>query len=291
MKKDIKTELVNLISAKIESSQRLPWDKGLLNHVHEPVNAKTMHAYRGINYMILSFLASGETSEFVTFKQVQELGGKVKKGAKSLPVVYWSKWNQAEHRPAEEGDEEEDCYFFLKHYRVFEIESQTDGIERRREVLTRPNMPIEEAEKFIATFAERTGVEVTHETSTKAGNGSAYYRPSAHRVQIPPREEFKTSEAYVATFFHELVHSTGKAMKRATAGLQEDREKYSREEVVAEFGAALLCKRFGIESQTDNTAAYLQGWSEALRENPDWLINGANAAQKAVDYMIETVSA
>lgn len=65
--------------------------------------------------------------------------------------------------------------------------------------------------------------------------------------------------------------------------------KYSKEEVVAEFGAALLCRAFGITEQEDNTAAYLQSWSQKLKENPDWLINGANAAQKAVDYMFKKV--
>ena len=68
------------------------------------------------------------------------------------------------------------------------------------------------------------------------------------------------------------------------------RVSYSKEEIVAEFGAALLCRQFGITSEDDNTAAYLQGWSEAIKENPDWLINGANAAQKAVDYMNEIVA-
>lgn len=64
-------------------------------------------------------------------------------------------------------------------------------------------------------------------------------------------------------------------------------EIYSKEEIVAEFGAALLCRRFGIEKEDNNTAAYIKGWSEAIKNNPDWLINGANAAQKAVDYMLK----
>lgn len=36
---------------------------------------------------------------------------------------------------------------------------------------------------------------------------------------------------------------------------------YSREELVAEFGAAFLCARAGIDNTLDNSAAYIAGWS------------------------------
>lgn len=207
-----------------------------------------------------------------------------------MPIVYWNRWNKVEKRPAEADDNPDDCYAFLKFYNVFEVEAQTEGLERKRQVITRDNQPLEEAEAFIAAFAEKTGVTMEHESTTKPGKGSAYYSPSRHLVQVPPRKEFKTSEAYVATCFHELVHSTGKAMGRKPEEADTMRVSYSKEEIVAEFGAALLCRQFGITSEDDNTAAYLQGWSEAIKENPDWLINGANAAQKAVDYMNEIVA-
>ena len=290
MKKDIKAELIKMVTEKMATSQRLPWDSGLLNNVLMPVNAKTMKEYRGINMIILSFLGAGETSEYVTFNQCQELGGKIKKGAKSLPIIYWNRWNKAEKRPAEEGDNPDDCYAFLKFYNVFEVMAQTEGLERKRQVITRDNQPLEEAEAFINAFAQKTGVTMDHESTTKPGKGSAYYIPSRHLVQVPPREEFKNTEAYVATCFHELVHSTAKEMGRKASEEDTARVSYSKEEIVAEFGAALLCRQFGITSEDDNTAAYLQGWSEAIKENPDWLINGANAAQKAIDYMNEIVA-
>ena len=42
MKKDIKAELIKMVTEKMATSQRLPWDSGLLNNVLMPVNAKTM---------------------------------------------------------------------------------------------------------------------------------------------------------------------------------------------------------------------------------------------------------
>ena len=80
MKKDMKTEIINMIVAKIESGERLPWSSGLLNRPFLPINSKTGRKYRGFNLMLLSYLGEG-TLEFMTFNQVKEAGGKVKKGA------------------------------------------------------------------------------------------------------------------------------------------------------------------------------------------------------------------
>ena len=164
MKKDIKAELIKMVTEKMATSQRLPWDSGLLNSVLMPVNAKTMKEYRGINMLILSFLGAGETSEYVTFNQCHELGGKIKKGAKSLPIIYWNRWNKAEKRPAEEGDNPDDCYAFLKFYNVFEVMAQTEGLERKWQVITRDNQPLKEAEAVIKAFAVKTGVTMEQES-------------------------------------------------------------------------------------------------------------------------------
>ena len=69
---------------------------------------------------------------------------------------------------------------------VFEVMAQTEGLERKRQVITRDNQPLEEAEAFIKAFAEKTGVTMEHESTTKPGKGSAYYIPSRHLVQVPP---------------------------------------------------------------------------------------------------------
>ena len=74
MKKDIKEELVKLITEKIATDKRLPWDKGLLNGEFFPINSKTGKRYRGINLLLLMFLGGG-TQEYMTFNQAQEAGG------------------------------------------------------------------------------------------------------------------------------------------------------------------------------------------------------------------------
>ena len=57
---------------------------------------------------------------------------------------------------------------------------------------------------------------------------------------------------------------------------------YSREELVAEMGAAFLCGEAGIFERTlNNSAAYLQGWLKALDNDRSLIITAAAQAQKA----------
>ncbi len=61
---------------------------------------------------------------------------------------------------------------------------------------------------------------------------------------------------------------------------------YSREELVAELGSAFLCAEAGIENTLDNSAAYLQGWLDALKGDTRLIVTAASAAQRAADFIL-----
>jgi antirestriction protein ArdC len=62
---------------------------------------------------------------------------------------------------------------------------------------------------------------------------------------------------------------------------------YSREELVAEMGAAFLCGFAGIEQATiENSAAYIASWRKKLQDDPKCLVVAAAQAQKAADYIL-----
>jgi antirestriction protein ArdC len=64
-------------------------------------------------------------------------------------------------------------------------------------------------------------------------------------------------------------------------------EVYSREELVAEMGAAFLCQEAGMFDRTEAmNASYIKGWSGFIRNDPKALVVAAGAAQKAVDYLL-----
>jgi antirestriction protein ArdC len=65
-------------------------------------------------------------------------------------------------------------------------------------------------------------------------------------------------------------------------------ETYSKEELVAEFGAAFLCGHAGIENTIDNSASYINGGLKALRSDSKLAIIAASQGQKAADYILNT---
>ena len=106
-----------------------------------------------------------------------------------------------------------------------------------------------------------------------------------------PAGSFEAPERYYSTLFHELTHSTGHAgrLNRATLvdALRFGDTHYSKEELVAEMGAAVLCGVAGIENRTtDTSAGYIHGWLEKLRHDPRRLVQAASQAQRAADYML-----
>jgi antirestriction protein ArdC len=95
--------------------------------------------------------------------------------------------------------------------------------------------------------------------------------------------------------FHELSHSTGHTSRVGRDGIEQlntfGSESYSKEELIAEMGAAFLCGVTGIAPRTiENSAAYLRTWISRLRGDSKLLVSAASAAQKASDY-IRNVSA
>jgi hypothetical protein len=86
------------------------------------------------------------------------------------------------------------------------------------------------------------------------------------------------------------THSTGHASRIGREGIETlntfGSESYSKEELVAEMGAAMLCGVTGIAPATlQNSAAYLKTWIERLKSDSRLLVSAASAAQKAADYI------
>lgn len=201
--------VTNKIIEKLEQGT-VPWKKPWVNE-NAAVNWKTQKPYRGINTMLL------DPGEYVTFKQVQEAKGKVKKGAKSEIVVFW-KWIETENKDT--GQKEK--IPLLRYYRVFNI-NQCEGIEsKRQEEETFEHDPIEEAENIIKGYI--------NSPSFSYNSGRAYYQPSIDHINIPPMKDFRQVEEYYSTFFHELTHSTGHTSRLKRSGITSATAHFGSEE-------------------------------------------------------------
>jgi antirestriction protein ArdC len=108
---------------------------------------------------------------------------------------------------------------------------------------------------------------------------------SAAMVGMPSRNCFESLEAYYSTLFHELTHSTGHTSRlnrfeEAATDHEFGSESYSKEELVAEMGAAMLAGIAGISHATlSNSASYLQTWITRLKSDSRLIISAASHAQ------------
>ncbi|MBQ3467680.1 MAG: hypothetical protein IJH21_05135 [Oscillospiraceae bacterium] len=70
--------------------------------------------------------------------------------------------------------------------------------------------------------------------------------------------------------------------------LQLPSEDYSKEELVAEVGAAILMNEVGIETKGSfrNSAGYIQNWLTALRNDSRMIVSAAGKAEKAVKLIM-----
>ena len=125
----------------------------------------------------------------------------------------------------------------------------------------------------------------------KHGMARAYYSPLEDYVGMPDRERFDSEPGYFATIFHELVHATGHKSRLKRPSITERNgfgsDPYCKEELIAELGSAFLCGHAEIVERTiDNSAAYLKGWLEQLRNDRTLIVQAAAQAQKAADFIL-----
>jgi antirestriction protein ArdC len=126
----------------------------------------------------------------------------------------------------------------------------------------RPVEPIASCEKVVVNMPQCPSIV--------RGGDRAYYAPTLNTVTVPQPSQFVSMAEYYATLFHELTHSTGHVSRLARPAVIDPQtfasHERSKEELVAEFGAAFPCGSCGIASQTlSNAAAYISYWSEQLQ--------------------------
>ena len=65
-------------------------------------------------------------------------------------------------------------------------------------------------------------------------------------------------------------------------------KSYSREELVAEIGAAMLCSNFAVDTKKAfrNSIAYLQSWVKELKNDPKAIVVAAGKAEKAARFIL-----
>lgn len=277
-KKNMYDVINNMIMNKLQNG-KMPW-KQTWNDIGPARNYVSKKPYRGINALILNS-TEVEFPLFLTFLEVKELGGSIKKGSKSIEVIYWKSLEFSEEEKIKRVP-------FLRYYNVFNVDC-VEGVKLKLPTKY-VNDPIDMCETIINDMPSRPVIEY--------GGDKPYYNWMEDRVRVPNRENFILSDEYYATQFHELAHSTGHTsrlnrdtcMKPALYGSRD----YCKEELVAEIATCFLCGEAGISNNTiDNSSAYIQFWFERLthmlREDNKAFVRASALAQKASDFIMNRV--
>ena len=240
-------------------------------------NAFNKNPYKGINTLILG-MAPFSDHRWATWNQIEANGGNVKKGQEKLytRIVLWNFSTKKD----KQGNEK--SIPFLKYFRVYNVE-QCENLNLPEIVTDETRDTISEAETIVEGYADCPEIK---------GAQNAWYNPSEDVIGIPDIIRFDSSDAYYATLFHEMAHSTGHKSRMNRSEVVNatyfGSNDYSKEELVAEFTAYFLCNACGIQNDRimENTTAYLQSWSKVLKNDPKMAVQCAGIAQKVADYVL-----
>lgn len=283
-KYDIYQKITDLFIEKIEAGVS-PWQKTWSTSGIAPQNYFNKTTYQGINLFLLN-MTPHDIPFFCTFNQAKEHGGNVRKGAKSLPVVYWNMIESKTETVTRDGVTEPKKKGFIKYFNVFNIRD-VEGIDfviPQPKTVKNQNELIEICESVVANMPKAPAIRHTNKDG-------AYYVPMADYVNMPDIEQFNNSAEYYKILFHELTHSTGHQSRLNREGVTNlcryGSTNYSKEELVAELGASFLSALTGIANNQllDNAAAYLKGWLKPLKSDQKFVFWAAKEAQKAVNFI------
>ena len=260
----------------------IPWKRPWTGHL--PTNYDSRNEYRGVNILSIEIaeMVRGYSSPYwMTFRQAQKHGGHISKGERATHIVFSEK--KVREIEKEDGSKEQKVYHFVRSFPVFNWE-QTEGVPKKEAA------PALDPDRDLIEICNSVLSKMPMPPAYRECGSAAYYVPKEDLVNLPPIESFRTTEAYLATKFHEYGHATGHKSRLNRPGIMAvaafGSEEYGFEELVAELTSAYLCARNGIDNTLENSSAYIQHWLKALKDDKTMLMKASGKAMAAVEYIL-----
>lgn len=275
---DVYSRVTNRIIELLERGVipwRKPWQPNGM-----PKNLISQRPYTGINAMLLNSLDYAQ-NHFLTWHQLQQIGGSVKKGEKGALIIFQTKTEKTIERDEELVVEKRSI---LRYYYVYNVE-QCSGIPQK--YLQYTKIPVE----IINKSCEKIIQEMPLPPIIYYRGHQAYYHTKDDYVNVPKLEHFDSIASFYEVTMHELVHSTGSLKRVGRKSVYENphfgSEEYSMEELIAEIGACYLTSIGGVGiGHLENSAAYIQNWLYVLKNDKKFIVQAASKAQRAVEYIL-----
>ena len=293
--KDFAGKLTEQIRAGTAPWQK-PWKPG---ESRLPKNIQTDTPYRGGNsvYLSVTQTAKGYSDHrWATYKQISDMGGQVRTGEKATHVLFYKfddEKKTAQEQPGTpttegQAEKEQTRPPMVRCYAVFNVE-QADGLTLDRKAGDEIKEPEWKAHQTAERVIQESGVHVAHVRGDRA-----CYNVQTDKVTLPEREQFATANGYYQTALHELGHATGHPSRMDRDTLKNGvgnfgSTEYAREELRAEMSAMMTGERVGVGHDGSRGAAYVEGWLQALKDDPKEMYKAAADAQKMSDYLIRPI--
>ena len=275
--------------------------------------------YRGVNQVITSLYRASmgfRSTKWFTKTKIENLNGyfwdeekkkyvrdrsnsydtfyHIRKGAHAIPVIKVSMFQKLDKTTGEPILDDNGREVTVPMFRLYNVFNGDDVVgydpekaEEQEGTIADSQISIDSAVKFQEDILSRYE---GHPSVDNCGGDRAYYIPAKDEVHLPLMEKFTTWEEYASTLAHELSHSTGHGNRlgRDMSGTFGTRS-YSKEELVAEFSAAMVLARYGVEEiPVENSAAYIKSWAEKIRSEKGILYEAIQMAQRSCDLIMGT---
>ena len=288
---DFTAEVVNSMINNNDNWQKMFGDQS------NSKNALTGKNYRGFNWLVLSF----ETQEkkfkhniWATYKQWLSLDAQVKKGSKGTGIVYYQpalfrKPKENEKPNTKDGSVKVQSNI-MRASTVFNLD-QVELSNKSTFKVPQLNSGKQYSINHIDKFIDGVDVEIINED-----NNNCYYNETKDIINMASKETFKdtrdadATEHYYATFFHELTHATkhAKRLNRKAKFENDAHKSYAFEELVAELGAIMFTRHFGIaKTIRENHAQYLNSWIKALKNDYTFLTGAVAKANQGFSFYVK----
>lgn len=276
-------------------SGTIPWRKPWCSpkFTDKFVNYVTGRPYEStINRLLL-----GKPGQYITFNQVTDLKGSIRKGAKSAIVTYWTMFVPKELKQEEKdriarGENTDDLKVpVLKYYRVFNV-NDVEGLPKKETADFHPaENPTDIATFTIQNYCERTGVTINPSACDMCS-----YDEDTDTVTLPLSEQFTHEEEWYGKIFDGLVRSTaleGRCNRRP-AKKDDSSEKYDvKEDLIAEIGSSMLLNEAELDRKesTENTAAACRKWLDVLQNDYKVIISACKQSENAARFILNDTTA
>ena len=253
-----------------------------------PENCVSHTVYSGINRFNLTFAAIQKGSDdmrWATFKQIQQQGWHLKKGARAVPVEFWQPYDKYTHKVVSWDEynnaENQENYGLRSRYHLVFNAKDIEGIPPA--VKVHNNITQNEA---IDRIIDGMAIKVLNDSPDKA-----YYSVTNDDIHLPRKEVFDNDHAYNSTLLHELSHATGakNRLDRVQSGIMSTLD-YAVEELVAEISSCFTGADIGLQyepAEFKNHKAYVQSWISAIEQKQEVLFEAIRQADRAADYLLE----